>query len=104
RCFEIRGLRLARAEALLGDSQPGTTVDHFGRELPQLRLALVELGKLLLGLLEPSLLLTDIPQPVGDLGLGDRKPARPVFELFGDPLDSRFALVDRCRSAPRVLL
>src|SRR4029077_8623017 len=38
RCFEIRGLRLARREALLGATQPGTTVVIFGRELPHLLL------------------------------------------------------------------
>ncbi|HMI22804.1 MAG TPA: hypothetical protein VK496_07785, partial [Gaiellaceae bacterium] len=55
RRLEIRGLRLTRAEPLLGDGQPGAALGHLGRELIQLRLAIVELGKLLPRLLDPPL-------------------------------------------------
>jgi hypothetical protein len=104
RRLEIRGLRLARAEPLLGDRQPGAALGQLGRELIQLRLALVELGELLLCLLEPPLLLAEIAQPVRDLGLGGGEPACAGFELLRQQVDPRLTLVDLGRAAPRVLL
>ena len=75
RGLEIRRLCLARADPLLGHREPGAALAQLGRELSQLRLALVELGKLPLRLLDSSLLLAEIAQRVRDLGLGDCEPA-----------------------------
>ena len=97
RRLEIGGVRLARAEPLFGDRQPGAALGHLGRELPQLRLALVQVCKLPFSLFQPTLLLTDVAQRVRGLGLGDGQPSRPIFELLGKQLDTWLALVDlRC--------
>jgi seryl-tRNA synthetase len=104
RRLEVRGLRLARAEPLLGDRQPGAALGQLGRELIQLRLALVEFRELLLCLLDPPLLFAEIAQPVRDLGLGGGEPACAGFELLRQQIDPRLTLVDLGRAAPRILL
>ena len=83
--LQVRGLRLARAEPLLGDGQPGTALGHSGRELPQLRLALVELGQAAAWLARAVAAPHGLPERVRDLRLGRGKLARAFFELLGEP-------------------